>query len=77
MTINILGTDIAKNIFQLHGAGSAGNSGSQTLCITSSGSTGPSGESLVFWRIAFIEFPNIIRAEYMKSCCWKGAYTPG
>jgi hypothetical protein len=57
MTISILGIDIAKNSFQLHGAGqsttppqtspASGNSGSQTLCIASSGSTGTSGESLV------------------------------
>ena len=39
-----------------------------------SGSTGASGESLILG--GFIKFPKILRAEYMKSCCWKGAY-PG
>jgi hypothetical protein len=24
-----------------------------------------------------MEVKKNIRAEYMKSCCWKGAYTPG
>jgi hypothetical protein len=46
ITIDVLGIDIAKNTFQLHGADSSANSGSQTLCITSPGSTGTSGESL-------------------------------
>jgi hypothetical protein len=39
MTISILCIDIAKNTFQLHGADSTGHSGSQTLCITSSGAS--------------------------------------
>jgi hypothetical protein len=29
------------------------------------------------WVFAFIEFSRNLRAEYMKSYCRKGAYTPG
>ena len=36
MTISMLGIDIAKNTFQLHGADISGKAGLQTLCITSS-----------------------------------------
>jgi hypothetical protein len=39
MTISMLGIDIAKKTFQLHGADITGNSGSQTLCIASSGTS--------------------------------------
>jgi hypothetical protein len=37
-----------------------------------------SGECIAdFWGRAFIEIAKILRAEYMKSCCWKGGLARG
>jgi hypothetical protein len=45
MTISILGIDIAKNTFRLHGAENICNSGSQTLCIASSATSSATPKS--------------------------------